>query len=350
MNTIPASSSTHQLSASASSMEQNQPEQGAAARQIPERDSVGAEAGAKGKHIAQRDVTQWLDYGDPKEWDLEFENAVVSAVDGLNKGSLESKNFIKHFEEVRRKIAAKRRNEEAHLFGLRRDSMQPKEASMVYVTHLRAKHKAYGYALKRAIEIPYDDSHYLHARSQNGKFWTNKYFYDRGATGPLRYGLVVGYIDSKRLPLTQYIFCRREENQCEASEKAFGAGDSNYVGDNKESAIWLHTSREFIPVVYYYLQMLIDKAINRNLSVIPSIHWWYVHLAPTCRGSGGIAEMMTNTLCRYHGIDLPPWKDGVAPSVETLLEPNEENFCANYHKLFAFNQDELKEHFKKIEM
>ena len=101
-----------------------------------------------------------------------------------------------------------------------------------------------------------------------------------------------------------------------------GEGDKNYIGKNKESCFWLHPDRNLIPDVIEHIDSLISKALDGDLSVIPSIHWWYVHLSPTCRGSGGIAEMITNTLCRYHNLDLPPWRDAVAPSVETLLEPN----------------------------
>lgn len=96
-----------------------------------------------------------------------------------------------------------------------------------------------------------------------------------------------------------------------------------------------------------HLENLVVQAIAGDLSVIPSIHWWYVHLAPTCRGSGEIAEMITNTLRRLHDFDLPPWKDGVIPSVETLLEPNEEKYCTRHHELFAQDQEYLKMRFKK---
>lgn len=57
--------------------------------------------------------------------------------------------------------------------------------------------------------------------------------------------------------------------------------------------------------------------------------------------------MITNTLRRLHDLDLPLWKDGVVPSIETLLEPNEEKYSTRYHELFAQDQEYLKMRFKK---
>ena len=302
----------------------------------------------EGKHIAKRDVSQWLNYGDPKIWDLEFESAVTEAVDSIKRDTLKTPGIIEHFEKIRFAIASKRNNPVAYLFGSRRDDVDSKFYSgKSCYTRINRQNIAYGYALERAVKIPYDGKHFIESQSDDGKFWANRYFYGRGAQGSLRYGLVQGFIDSKSIPLSQYVFCPRTSchRRCE-SEDWFGRGDHNYIGDKKESGIWLHTGREQIPIVLEHIQELIAKAVAGDLSVIPRIHWWYVHLSPTWRGSGGIAEMITNTLCRLHGIDLPPWKDAVAPSVEVLLEPNEEEFCSNYCQLFALDQEKLKTLFK----
>lgn len=200
------------------------------------------------------------------------------------------------------------------------------------------------------VKIPYDDTCFVNKLSENGGFWAIKYFYGQGAQGRLRYGLVQGYIAGKLILLTLYIFGSREQHRCLESEKWFKADDDNYIGDNKESGLWLHTGRDQISIVMTHLENLVDQALVGDLSVILSIHWWYVHLAPTCRGSSGIADMITNTLCRLHDLDLPPWKDGVAPSVETLLEPNEEKYSARCHELFAQDQEYLKMRFKKTEL
>ena len=301
----------------------------------------------EGKHIAKRAVDQWLDYGDPKIWDVEFEAAVKDAVNSIRSNNLKSSSIITHFEEIRSDIAYKRENLKARLFGLRRDVDSGSFNSKSYYTKINRKHRAYGYALERAVKIPYDGKHFSESQSDDGKYWAGLHFYGAEARGFLRYGLVQGYLDGKPIPLTQYVFCpRTNDHKRRESESLFGVGDGNYIGNNNESGIWLHTGREQIPEVLKHIGKLIDKAIKGDLTVIPRIHWWYVHLAPTWRGSGGIVEMMTNTLCRLHNIDLPPWKEGVAPSVEVLLEPDEEKFCSNYHQLFESSQEKLKILFK----
>ena len=85
MNVIPATSSAQQTQAVSEEM---QVEQAGAAKQIPDDASAGAGAGDdfKGKHIAQRGVSQWFDYGDPKEWDEAFEDAVKEGVANIKAG------------------------------------------------------------------------------------------------------------------------------------------------------------------------------------------------------------------------------------------------------------------------
>ncbi|MCL6271626.1 hypothetical protein M3P05_17045 [Sansalvadorimonas sp. 2012CJ34-2] len=300
----------------------------------------------RGKHIAQRHASEWLNYGNPDDWDVEFESAVLNTVDNLKIGQMKPSDMIEHFEKVRYTIAHKRKNADTYEFGLRRDTIPCSSPLEIHsYTQIIPSELTYGYALERAITIPYDGKHFIESQSNNGKYWADNSFYKREKQGPLRYGLVQGFINGDPIPLTQYVYCSRtEKHRLYESEKWFSELEVDYIGDNKESAIWLHTGADQIPVVLKHIQELIDKAVAGDLTVIPRIHWWYVHLTPVCRGSGGIAEMLTNTLCRLNGVDLPRWKDGVAPSVETLLEPNEEKFCENYHKLFA-SEDSLNNLF-----
>ena len=350
MNTTPSVSGTQSIHASSSRedtqyVQKFQSKEQASAKQIS--GSEGASPGVKGKHIAQRSVSRWVNYGNPDDWDREFETAVLSAVESIKKGDLHIKNIVEHFQRVRFQIAFKRKNKSAEKFGARRD-YRKKGSSIVHYTKNHFKNSFYGYASERALKIPYDGKYFLELQGDVGKLWLNKAYQDQAASVDfLRYGLVQGYIDEKPIPLTQYIFCQKQEPICTKSESWFGESSKSYIGENNESSLWVHTAREQIPFVLEYIKNLIDKALNGNLTVIPRIHWWYVHLAPSRRGSGGTVEMITNTLCRLHGVDLPPWKEGVAPSVEVLLEPNEEKFCANYHELFAFDQEDLKELFKK---
>ena len=351
MNTTPSVSSAQSVYAGSSredtqSEKKSQNKEEASAKQIS--GSKGASAGVKGKHIAQRSVSQWINYGNPEDWDREFEMAVLQAVKNIKKGNLDSIRFIDHFQKVRFQIALKRKNVSAENFRKRRDDY-PKGHRVLHYTDMYRTHPVYGYALERAVKLPYDGKHFLKFQSDLGRCWSKIAYKDKDDKDFLRYGLVQGYINHEPIPLTQYIFCQKQEHTCFKSEAFFGVCDEDYIGENKESALWLHTDREQIPSVLQHIEHLIDRALNGDLSVIPSIHWWYVHLAPTSRGSGGTVEMITNTLCRLHGVDLPPWKEGVAPSIETLLEPNEEKFCANYYKLFSSNQDELKIRFQKTD-
>ena len=347
MNTFSSVSGVRKLSASTNEDILSQQET-VIKKVTPVRQSaLDGTGGIKGKHIAQRSASDWINYGDPADWDREFEIAVLTAVERIKKGSLDSRNIIKYFQEIRFQIACKRENVFAEQFGLRRDCHE-QEMMLLHYTKIYRTNPAYGYALERAVIIPYDGKYFVELKNDVGKNWSVFNYYGRGAKGRLRYGLVQGYINDKPTPLTQYVFCPKQEQRCEESEAWFSKGDENYIGENKESGIWLHTGTEQIPFVLKHIESLIDKAIvTDDLSVIPSIHWWYVHLAPTCRGSGGTAEMITNTLCRLHSVDLPPWKEGVAPSIETLLEPNEKKYCENYHELFSSDQEKLKELFKK---
>lgn len=299
----------------------------------------------EGKHIAKRGVSEWLDYGDSKIWDAEFEKAVLEAVTLVQNRTLKSVDLIGYFEKKRNEIAVKRQNKKSFKFGLRRDD--PSQFSKVnyartYYTPLCLT-SPYGYALGRACMIPYDGEHYVEKQSSAGQFWSDRFYPFPSA---LKYGLVQGKIEDQNIPLTQYVFAPRIKKY--EAEVCFGNYDKDYISssDGLKSAIWLHPEREIIPQCMEYIHEMLKKALSGDLTVIPKIHWWYVHLAPTWRGAGGIAEMLTNTLCRVHGVDLPPWKEGVAPSVEVLLEPDEERFCSNYHQLFENNQLELKGLFK----
>ena len=319
--------------------------------QISTQMSESGASGVQGKHIANRESSHWPEYGDPSKWDTYFEKAVTKTVRYIRDGALQPSKLMAHLEELRKHIALLRKNKKAKLFGMQRDvytcplGSNGSTSSLIW-TQIHRCNKYYGYALDRAVKIPYDEKYFVQELSDNGQDWLTN-FASRTFRNPLRYGLVQGHINGQSIPLTQYVFCPREMHRYGESEFWFGGTDDNYVGDNKESGLIVHTSEKQIPIVKQHIQKLIDKAIDGDLSVIPSIHWWYVHLAPTYRGPGGIAEMLTNTLCRLHEIDLPPWNDGVAPSIEILLEPNEEKFCSYYHELFAQDQDILKTLFSK---
>ena len=240
---------------------------------------------------------------------------------------------MQHCANARSDIAELRGNKYKELFGQKRT-----ESAWTFIHKNKNK---YGYALDRAINIQYDDC-FANKCSDHTRKWMGNVFHP--FDDDFRYGLVLGAIKGVKIELTQYVFSPFFDDQ--NLNYWFGPGPDNYVsgagsGIRKESAVWLHTAPGNIDQVMDHIGQLINEAIQGDLTVIPKIHWWYVHLAPDNRGSGGIAEMIISILCRSHGIDLPAWKEGVAPSVEVLLEPSEEVFCKRYHELFATNRSDM---------
>ncbi|KEQ19423.1 hypothetical protein [Endozoicomonas numazuensis] len=299
----------------------------------------------KGKHIAHRNIDSWLYYGDEDIWNREIENTIIKSVEYLKSKRLTSKTLIRHLETARHDIAVKRNELNHEHFGLRRNTERAREISQgfTYHTPIEGNHRAYGYVLPRAINIPYEKGHYEDACNLETIGWT---FRNTEFTAA-RFGLVQGYMGNIKVPLTQTVFIPIL-NVTKKTEATFGKYPESYQGDHLESAIWIHTYHRQIKIVIPYIEQLIQKAIEGDLTVIPKIHWWYAHLAPTIRGSGAIAELITKTLCRLHDIDLPPYKNGIATAIEALLEPHEERFCKNYHTLFAADQLRLEKKFKGI--
>lgn len=240
-------------------------------------------------------------------------------------------NLIDFFQTVRQKIEEKRINPDAKKFGLSRNDPSCKYNNCY--TSFHGASKSYGHALVRALNLEYNE-HFTEEQSAVGDWWLERFAgRSKREIKHVRYALVKGEINGERVPLTQYVFCPKVKKM--EFEMLFGNSGDSYKGANNESGIWLHTDFREIPKVTEHINKLILAAIKGDLEAIPRIHWWIVHLAHTLRGPGGIAEMVTNTLFRLHGIDLPSWKTGIVPSVEVLLEPNEKKFCANYKNLFS---------------
>ncbi len=274
----------------------------------------------KSQHTAQRG--EWLDYGNENDWNLEFEKSVNDAVTRIRHDELTPKSLISHLAGERHRIALKRENPDSQKFGARRDECPQLFLNEICYTPLRAERNCYGYALQKAIEIECDGNNYADSMGENGAIWY-QYLCDvrqgkisgfennRKCEFTFRYGLVQGFINQKPIPLTQYVFCPRiQNNKIAECEEFFDVFDESYIGESEESAIWLHTSVKQIEPVLSHIETLVGRALKGDLTVTPRIHWWYVHLAPTWRGSGGIAEMLVHTLCKLHGHILPPWKEG----------------------------------------
>ena len=276
-------------------------------------------------NIAKRPLEEWPDYGKEGVWNKEFNNAVRLGVTGINKHRWNARQVICFFEKYRSDIERKRRNNDYPLFGSRRDN----DENYRSLIQTRLALQSYRYALERAVAIPYDENNFVQSRSKIGQLWEEAFFRPLNGKGPIRWGLVVGKAGENKINLTQYAFSAT--NQL-ANDRWFG-GDDCYVGKNNESAIWIHPHRDEIQQGYEHCCNLLEIALKGDLSFVPKFHWWYVHLAPVLRGPGGIAEMVSATVHNLHNSNLPGWKTGIAPSVEILLEPDEDKFCKSYSSL-----------------
>ena len=297
---------------------------------------------SEGKHLAKRDVKSWPDYGDPRVYEGMFENAVLQSVTLLREQRLNAQTLIHFFEDKRHEIELYRNGEHSkpyrHHFGVRRTEGVDLRQTLTSITNSNC----YDYASKRAVGLQYSDSFENKLSGHVERFLKRQVYSYMDKKDKYRYGVVIGNAGNEKIYLTQYIYLKGVERSLIQID-FFGRDKSD---GQEESALWYHTDVDQISKVMSYIEGLVEKAIDGDLKMIPKIHWWYVHLAPTKRGSGGIAEMIVNALCRLHNIDLPPWKEGIAPSVEVLLEPDEEKFCSSYHQLFESDQEKLKISFK----
>ena len=287
-----------------------------------------------GKHLAKRPKEEWdetLNYGDSSVWDEEFELTVETGSLKLRNNDLNAEGLVDFCSDRRREIAKKQRSSQAPRFGhVSHDSIS---------TFLSIP--AYRHAISRAVKTKPNGRDYIETCNKDGLI-------ERETRG---------FIDGKPVELTVLELWRCPIKENERFRSFYGymldrihPYTNEHMGKIENTfycPVWCSPEgKEAIQVIMPHIYKLIEKAIAGDLSQIPRIHWWYVQLAPVLRGPGGIAEMITNTICRLHRIDLPPWAEGVAPSVEVLLEPNEERFCQNYHKLFSAGQEQLEKIFK----
>lgn len=220
-----------------------------------------------------------------------------------------SEDLIMHFEEKRGEIARNRDTRRDDAFGRRRPLL---EAPPVCTSLRNSENNPYAYALGRALSIQCQKSYknilgahgrrYLDYIVPETKFCQEQRPY-------FRFGIVKGFIGDIEVPLTQTIILSLKKQYPNPSDRRggaeFGWSRTNYIGENEESAIWVHTDPEKIDIVMPHIQNLVERAVQGDLTVIPKIHWWYVHLAPTTRGPGGTAEILINTLCQLNEIELP---------------------------------------------
>lgn len=294
---------------------------------------------APGKYLAQRSISVWTAYGDPIKYNHLFHKGVHIAIKGIDLYGWRAKKLITFSETWRRVIEEERGHKKAKYFGTRRN-LENTPFNHFYCTRFNRSNNLYGYALAAAVKIK-ESKHYLSSTSKLLAYeptWkTTINYYTPALLSEIKSYVIIGQIGEKELPLTWNAFLNKHDIDTDIKNIAsyfFGDDETSYDPATGESGIWMHPDYSLIEHIEPHIQALIEKAIDGDLTVIPRIHWWYVHLAPILRGSGGVAELIIHSLCMKHGLDLPRWRDGVAPSIEILLEPEEEKFCSEYYLLF----------------
>ncbi len=72
------------------------------------------------------------------------------------------------------------------------------------------------------------------------------------------------------------------------------------------------------------------EQINKQIG---EIHWFFAQATPYYRGSAGIGDILTKAIYESHGIQVSPWKPGVAPDLEAFVT-DLEDYKNNYSHLF----------------
>ena len=76
-----------------------------------------------------------------------------------------------------------------------------------------------------------------------------------------------------------------------------------------------------------------EETLRHTTEQIAEMHWWLAHSMPYCRGSAGIADMFSKVLFDATGIEVPCWKNGLAPDMEAFITPLSE-YKEQYHHFF----------------
>ncbi|WDI87862.1 hypothetical protein [Xanthomonas campestris] len=96
----------------------------------------------------------------------------------------------------------------------------------------------------------------------------------------------------------------------------------------------VHTDARYLSVIKGHLEQLFNQAKSplrkrEALDLIARIHWWAASAAPDMRGSAAKAEFAARALANAHGIEFPPFRDGIVPDIEAMLS-SEKNFVERY--------------------
>ncbi|MBE8168667.1 MAG: hypothetical protein HAW66_09920 [Shewanella sp.] len=284
-------------------------------------------------HLA-KPPEDWSSYSDrPNTFNKLFTVSMYLIGLGLKNLNWKGKELLAFCQSFRRFIEETRNDLNANEFGFTKSRPISQPLTKCYATSI-SHSRFYKYCLPSVFNIKLQDSYQLISQYEdnvqtNPSSYRPRAIYNESlfSVVGLACFVVVGVIEGKKIPLTEVAITPR-------NHFSMLKEDNTPAPKNIKACRWIHPNRKYHHIVMPHIHDMIDQAMKGNLSLIPHIHWWYIHLAPILRGPGGTIEMLIKSICQSHGVELPEWKIGIAPSIEVLLEPNEAVFCQNYHRLF----------------
>lgn len=76
-----------------------------------------------------------------------------------------------------------------------------------------------------------------------------------------------------------------------------------------------------------------QEDLNFANKKIAEMHWYFTQVMPFKRGSAGIADVFTKSIYESLGVQVHPWKQGVAPDLEAYVR-NFDDYVENYPSFF----------------
>ncbi|USE38242.1 hypothetical protein [Endozoicomonas sp. SCSIO W0465] len=332
----------------------------------------GGQSGLEGKrvvacdppnHLARRPQSEWIQYSEDVEkgekiWNQCFEEQVARIPELINSGS-DMATIFEDTVRFRKKIEDQRNPHDNgnFRFGYNRSAGPIEIQTEIWGRKWKRKiwpiaftgvsdQTAYAYKQDQVVSLCRDRQCHKHNQKDLAQITTmcKDVFGDHHHETIVEHSsfrLVKGKNnDGQMIPLTLFVCA---DLSSEATHRFEIDGIFPKSKKKPNGTLMIHTDFKKLPVWMEHCMQLGTKIIAGELNLIPHLHWALVHSSVTGRGSGGIAEMLVHGLCRYHGISLPGWKEGVAPSLEALCEPEVEAFAEHYLDLFESVTPEMQE-------
>ncbi|WP_257294796.1 hypothetical protein, partial [Endozoicomonas sp. YOMI1] len=227
-------------------------------------------------HLVKRE--DWIPYGDPDVFNTEFRLFVDRFKNRIIQKDITAKDLIAEAINTRKNIEVTRNYICADEFGLLRNNPKAISKYRKLCLHTRLN-TTYSCGKQRAVALTHNEFFINHRTKEGEKFVnliSSKYQLYPCEIDNIHYGVVVGNAKDNKVYLTQILTSPRIK--VFGMEYIFGRYDEHYVGEDRRSALIIHTDPDQLIPGLQHVQGLIDQAMAGDLSVIPRIHWWYVHL------------------------------------------------------------------------